>query len=263
MAYFTNGITFVGAIGNMTAYKMRGSDKVIIRGKGGASKEQIRHSPRFERTRENNAEFGGCSYASKAIRHTLFPVKHLADYNFTPTMNKLAKSIQLLDKVGERGKRDIQLSRHGYLLDGFQLNKKTPFDSVLRRPISCSIERETGSAVIQLPYLKPGSNLMMPWQYPFFRIIITFGMVADVVYNENGYQNREELPVPTTVYTEWQPVKQDFKAQNIALQLTDLEGLDDTKMLLVGIGIEIGMPITNEVIDVVKYAGCAKILATG
>jgi len=263
MAYFTNGIAFIGAIGNMTAYKMKGTDKIIVRSKGGASKAQIKHSPGFERTRENNTEFGGCSYASKAIRQVLFPVKHLADYNFTSTLTKLAKHIQLQDKVGDRGQRSILLSRHSYLLDGFQLNKKNTFDYVVRHPAGCFIERETGSAEIQLPALNPGFNLVAPWQYPFFRFIITFGMVADVVCKESNYQSQEKLLLPTTAHTEWQPVKQDFEAQRIVLQIRDLAELDDTKTLLVGIGIEMGMPITNEVIDVVKYAGCAKILATG
>lgn len=75
--------------------------------------------------------------------------------------------------------------------------------------------------------------------------------------------NAYPLPFPATAHTEWQPVKQDFEPQKMVLQLTDLGELDDTKMLLAGIGIEIGTPVTNKVIDVAKYAGCAKILATG
>jgi len=263
MAILSGGITFTGALGNLSAYKVKGSDKIIIRSKGGASKEQILHSPRFQRTRENNAEFGGCGYAGKAIRQVLFPLKHLADYNFTPTLNKLAKSIQLLDDVNDRGKRSILLSRYHYLLEGFQLNQKNPFDSMLRHPVRCEVERETGSATIALPQLLPGLNLMMPWQYPFYRFVATLGLVEDISYKEDHYKSNEATLPPVSAVTAWQSVKQSFEAQHMTLQLHDLTKLDDTKTMLVGIGIEMGTPISSQVIDRAKYAGAAKILATG
>jgi hypothetical protein len=263
MAILTNGIFFTGALGKMSAYKIKGSDKIILRTKGGASKTDIRESPRFARTRENNTEFGGCSYASKGIRQVLYPIKHLADYNFTATLHKLARSIQVLDEVSDRGKRNIFLSRHHYLLEGFPLNKKNTFDSVLRHPVYGTIERETGSVEIQLPPLKSGLNLLIPWPYPFYRFIVTFGAVADVVHQEDTYMRSENKLWANSVSTAWQPVRQSQEAQTIELMLPNLEALDDTKTLIAGIGIEMGMPISNQVMERVKYAGCAKILATG
>lgn len=263
MAIITNDLQLTGAMGNITAYKMRGSDKIIVRRKGGASKEQMKHSPAFERTRENNTEFGGCSNAGKVIRQVLFPVKHLADYNFSSTLNKLTKKIQLLDTVGERGKRSILLSRYAYLLEGFQLNKANPFDSIIRHPATCSIERKRGKATIALPELVQGINFMVPWKYAFFRFIITMGLVRDIVYRENSYSSSEQIPPPETMFTDWQPVKQSFAARSISLQFKGPGVVNDTKAIMVGIGIEMGEPITNLVMERVKYAGSAKILAVG
>lgn len=263
MAFLTNGINFTGSLGKLSAYKVRGSDKIIVRTKGGASKAQIRQSPSFARTRENNTEFTGCGYAVKSIRQVLFPVKHLADYNFTSTLVKLAKSIQLLDTTGNRGQRSIDLSRHRYLLEGFQLNRKNTFDSVLRHPVQCTIERETGTAEVQLPNLIPRLNLLLPWQYPFYRFIITFGIIPDIEFNGTSYKSVEKQPLPASAHTVWQPVKQPFPAQRIVLPLADLAVLNDASTLAVGIGIEMGTPVTDQLIERVKYVGCGKILATG
>lgn len=263
MAFLTNGINFTGSLGALSAYKVRGSDKIIVRTKGGASKAQIRQSAVFARTRENNAEFTGCGYAVKCIRQALFPVKHLADYNFTSTLVKLAKSIQLLDTTGDRGQRIIQLSRHRYLLEGFQLNRKNTFDSVLRHPVQCTIERETGTAELLLPGLIPGLNLLLPWQYPFFRFIITFGIIPDIEFNGSSYKSVEKQSLPVSVRTAWQLVKQSCEAQRIELSLPDLALLNDASTLMVGIGIEMGLPVSDQLIDRVRYVGCAKILATG
>jgi hypothetical protein len=261
MAIVTNDLTFIGAMPGFTVYKMKGSDKIIVRRKGGASKEKIKHSPTFERTRENNTEFGGCANASKVIRNVLTPIKHLSDYNFSSTLNKLTKKIQLLDTMGERGKRSVLLARYGYLLEGFQLNKKNPFDSIIRHAAACSIDRETGRAIVDLPELVPGINFMDPWPNTIFRFIVTMGLVRDVVFKDNSYRSSEQLPLPETVCTEWASLKQTFAAQRISLQLKELSALSDTKVIMVGIGMEVGQLISNLLMEQVKYAGSAKILA--
>ncbi|HEY8959759.1 hypothetical protein [Chitinophaga sp.] len=263
MAFLIDGINFTGSLGKLSAYRMKGSGKIVVRTKGGASGDQIRHSPKFERTRENNSEFSGCGYAAKTIRQVLIPVKHLADYNFTPVLVKLAKSIQVLDTTGDRGKRSILLSRHNYLLEGFQLNRKNTFDSVLRHPVQCIIERETGTAAVELPALMPGLNLLLPWQYPFFRFIITFGTVPDIEFNGINYRNAGKQLLPASAYTEWQLVRKSFEAQRLVLSLPELALINDASTLLVGIGIEMGMPVSDQLIDRVRYAGCGKILAAG
>jgi hypothetical protein len=57
MAILKNGLQFTGSVGNLSAYTRRGSDKVIIRTKGGASRDKIKKSPNFKRTRESNSDF--------------------------------------------------------------------------------------------------------------------------------------------------------------------------------------------------------------
>ncbi|MBT1703214.1 hypothetical protein [Chryseosolibacter indicus] len=81
MAILSAEITFTGSFGQILAYKMGGGDKIIIRKKGGASKEKIKHDAAFANTRRVNAEFGGRAMASKWIMQMLWCIKPLADYN--------------------------------------------------------------------------------------------------------------------------------------------------------------------------------------
>lgn len=264
MAFLSGGPEFTGSIGNLSYYRMKGTDKIVVRKKGGASKEQIKTSPTFARTRENNAEFSGCANTVKSIRNALFPLNKLADYNFTPTLTTLAKNIQLLDNVNERGKRAVNFSQYRYLLEGFQLNREIIFDSVVKYPLKGIIERETGSATISIPHLHPQLNLEFPWKAPLYRFVIGFGVFTDSAYNGTNYKDKIiNLPRANTVYTDWHPVQQAFEAQAFTLQLNSLLGIDDTKSMILSIGIQMGTPITNAFIQEVKYASCAKILTVG
>lgn len=263
MAFLSGGPEFTGRIGNLSYYRMKGTDKIVVRKIGGASKKQIKTLPSFARTRENNAEFSGCANTVRSIRHALFPLNKLADYNFTPTLTTLAKNIQLLDKVNERGKRAVNFSQYRYLLEGFQLNKEFIFDAVVKYPLKGSIERETGSATVNIPHLHPQLNLDFPWKAPLYRFVIGFGVFTDSAYNGTGYTDKKILPRAETIYTDWHPVQQAFEAQTFELQLFSLHGIDDTKSMILSIGIQMGTPITNAFIQEVKYASCAKILTVG
>jgi len=107
MARITNGIQFEGSIGNISAYKQKGSDKVILRTKGGASKLKISTSPRFAIVRRYNSEWGACSKMGMAIRHATIGLRHLSDYNISSPLNAIIKAIQKIDTNGILGERGI------------------------------------------------------------------------------------------------------------------------------------------------------------
>ena len=265
MAILTNGPGFTGRLQNMTAYKMNGSDKIILRAKGGASKNKVLHSPSFARTRENFTEFGGCARATRDIRLAIHPVKHLADFNFTATLNALTKKIQLMDQVNERGKRAVCISQYRYLLEGFQLNRGHTFDSVVRHPLRYTMDRETASASVQLPELVPGLNLHIPWHNPLFRFVLALGFVPDRTFSGPGYGMRNDtqhFPV-ATVCTSWHSVSQPAAAELNGLELGLSGGMAEENTMLLSVGVEMGVPVSAAVTDVVKRVGCGKILGVG
>lgn len=265
MAILNNALGFTGRLQNVTAYKMKGSDKIILRAKGGASKTKIMHSPTFARTRENFTEFGGCARVTKDIRLAIHAVKHLADFNFTGALNALAKTIQLMDNTNARGERGILISQYRYLLEGFQLNRSHTFDSVVRHPLRYTMDRETVSATVQLPELIPGLNLHIPWYNPVFRFVTALGVVPDRTFTGPGYGMRNDtahFPVASEC-SGWHSINKPVTAGTIALQLDVTSSVPAECTMLLSVGIEMGIPVSDAVTDVVKRVGCGKILGVG
>jgi len=263
MAILKEGIEITGGIGQLSAYRMRGSDKIIVRKKAGPTKKQMLHSRKFERTRENMAEFIGVGMAVRAIRSPLIHVKRLAGYNFTSTLTTICKKIQLRDTVGEKGQRGIFLSQHRYMLAGFRLHREHPFLSIVTGPVNCFLDRKTKSALIQLPQLVPGVNLNLPWKQPLFRFCMSLGVVPDVVYDSEGYNNYSAEWVSTKLDTPWELVTDPLPAQTLELKLDIPGAIRDSQTLVFAIGVEMGVPGLSGEIEEVKYAGSACILAVG
>jgi hypothetical protein len=262
MAILSNGIQFTGSIGGMSAYKMKGSDKIIFRLKGGGSKTRIKRSASCLLTRQNGTEFGGCAKAAAGIRNAIFPVVHLKDHNFISSLTALSKSIQLFDEDSKRGQRSICFSQHKYLLEGFHLNKGHHFDSIVRHPLHANLNRATGTAMVQLPDLLPRLNLFIPWQYPLFRFVVSIGVIKDTVYHRAGYPKDDTARIhhTTPAFTPWSSTLAPFGGQSLSLQLSHVDALNDSKSILLAVGMELGTPIGHNNVKQATDAGCARIL---
>jgi hypothetical protein len=260
MAILKSGIPFTGSVGNMSCYKRKDMDDYIVRTKGGGSRKKIAKSPSCKPIRDNNADFGRSSKAGSNVRWMLTYVKHLADYNITPKLNSLAKIIQSYDSVNPKGERVILFAKHKQLLNGFSLNKRYPLDGIVRHPLQCTIDRTTCSAIVSLPDLIPGLNLSLPWKAPLYRFIISLGILSDNAYKplpENTHRFVKR------VYTAWQTAQIPFAAQEIEVKIENGHADEEDQTMILSIGIEMGEPITNELIGIVKNTGSAKIMMVG
>lgn len=265
MAILKNSIQFTGRLSDLSAYTMKGSDKIILRTKGGPTKKQIKKSPSFHNTRLHLQEFSGCSNGSKHIRMAIHPLKHLADYHFTGSLNALSRMIQKMDPVNKWGERSVLFSKHAQVLAGFQLNRQNPLDSVIRHPLHTTIDRATGTATVQIPELRQKLNLFLPWEAPCFRLIFSLGVVADRIYNGLDFKDvagTKEFHTQSS-RTPWQHIKQPFAATSITLQLDAPAALQDHHTLILSAGIEMGMPVSDGLINRVNHTGSAKIIAAG
>lgn len=265
MAILKNSIQFTGKLSDLSAYTLKGTDKIILRTKGGPSKAQVKKSPAFHNTRLHLMEFSGCSNGSKLIRMAIYPVKHLADYAFTGTLNALGRMIQKMDPVNRWGERSVLFSKHSHILAGFQLNRQNPLDSVIRHPLRTTIDRATGTATVQIPDLYQNLNLFLPWEAPCFRLIASLGVVADRIYNGQDYKDAATTTSfhTQTFYTPWQHTQQSFTATTITLQLDHPTTLQDHHTLILSAGIEMGMPVSDGLINRIRHTGSAKIIAVG
>lgn len=257
MAKLIGDIQLTGTLNNLSYYKMRGSDKIIVRRKGGPSKKQVKNSDQFEHTRLNNKEFGGRSKAAKQIAHSLFPMRYLADHNITAPLNALLKPIQEMDTVSEKGKREILITRYPKLLEGFSLNRRYLFDSIVRTPVRYTIQDQ--QAIVTIPELIPGINFMPPDNFPWYQFIAVASLVPDVVYDDKSekYELIGELYNIFDACSDWLPVNNRAAAAQLVVK--DLPAKPAGYTLLVTLGISVGT-IKGAEIEPIPYVGAARIM---
>ena len=138
-----------GRIGDLTFYKTR--DGYLAREKGGVSASRIASDPKFERTRENMAEFGRATKAGKFMRIVFKTLtSQLADPGMNNRlMSQMLKVIQA-DSVNERGLRMV-LDAETELLTDFEFNIKAPIRTTINVQYEALIDRATGVLSIVLP----------------------------------------------------------------------------------------------------------------
>jgi hypothetical protein len=250
MAKLEGDFQFTGSLGSLSAYRLKGSGTIIIRRKGGASRERVQKAPEFANTRKNNSEFGNCARTAAAIRRTLLPLIRIPDHHLVPPLSALCRTIQVLDTGNEWGLREVQVSRHPHLLEGYNLSRRDSFDSVLHGSLPCVVDRDSSSVEIRVPELRPGSNLRLPENFAYYRLVFSLGLLPDHLPRLNSW------PVDA-VYADWLPTRFMQPSNIYQLKLTANMPLPDRYSLLVGVGIE--MSVNAQ--EAVKHAGAGKILA--
>jgi len=263
MAKLTGNFDFTGTLGNISAYTRRGSDKIILRLKGGPSKKKIKTHPRFEPVRNNNMEFGGRSSTIKRINLVISPLKPLADFNIASAFQPILKRAQLLDTVSKPGTRNVLLSRHPRLFEGFDFNRQNSFSSIIRSPLSHTLSRTSLTPAIEIPQLIPGINFFIPGKYPLFSFIATVGAVPDMTWRKFRYEPFEEINLINCyqeITTAWLPCVKGAAASAINFSMTELPKGSDWSLLLT-VGIRFATVGGDGEPEQIKYAGAGKILA--
>jgi hypothetical protein len=264
MGILSNNLTFTGSLGNLSAYTMRGHDGIILRSKGGASKSRIKNAPSFEPTRRLNREWKGVTQVAALIRAGLYALRPLADYNVSGPLNALVKKIQVLDRDNPAGQRSILLSQHPEFIGGFNFNRKSLFDSVIRQPVPAGLDRSTGIFDFRTPSLQPSVNFFPHPFYAYFRMVLTAAAVSDHIAFEDkkkGYtQKASFLPQYEALYTDWIQANKPRPGTDYQIQpLT--KALPGPDMLLIAAGgIQYGVLAADGSIQPAPNAGAAKIL---
>jgi hypothetical protein len=260
---------YTGTVGNVSIYTLRGSDKPVVRTKGGPTKRQIQTKASFAKTRKNNMEFGGRAKIAGQVMDLLRPFKYLSDYNIAGPLNSLFIPIQALDTEHEHGQRNVVLSRNPGLLQGFNLNRRTPFNTIIANPLEYTLTKETLSASVTFPALIPGINFFNPGKYSWYKFIILFGVIEDWFYSPKGYVNKGGKEVRWTIgwhrETDWMNISPELPSftlfgsiKKLRSDFKEVISLDSHSCLL-GVGIAFGaMP--NGHMEMVKYVGGATVL---
>jgi len=266
MAIVKGILQLQGTLENVTFYTRRGSDQIIARTKRGPSKEKLATDPMYAKFRNHQQEWKGCAKFGSITRYAFGDLHRLADYNLTPVLNGMGKTLMKLEPDIDPGKRHIRLSQHKLSLEGFNFNKKNPFNAVFRVEVTGQIDREKLLATVKVPRIKSDIDLSNIQRHPYFRLIIVIGTVSDMQYDES-----EKTYVPAVVglhgtskvvNSPWYPSKTIVPEQIMTVQMTEAQQakLTDEITVLLSMAVEFGTVGIDGETEAVKYAGCGKVL---
>lgn len=157
-----------GTIGNITFFKSQ--DGYMVREKGGVSAEKIASDPAFERTRENNAEFGRAGKASKLLRSSVRAlIQKAADPRMVGRMLQSMMFVIHEDTVNPRGQRNV-IDGEASLLKGFEFNSQAKLSTTLYAPFALSFNRVSGQLSASFNTFVPADMVSAPAGTTHFKL---------------------------------------------------------------------------------------------
>jgi len=158
-----------GTIGNINFYKS--GDRYFARTKGGPSAYRIAIDPKFERSRENAAEFGTGANAGKLLR-TAFQslLQSSSDKRMVRRLTSKMISVLQADTKSERGKRKV-IDGKVELLEGFEFNEQGKLSTSFFAPYTSDINRISGELKISILPFVPQNLVTAPAGATHFKLI--------------------------------------------------------------------------------------------
>ncbi|MGV3528066.1 MAG: hypothetical protein ACO1OO_04155 [Flavisolibacter sp.] len=175
-------IKLEGTIGDITFLKTR--DGYLAKEKTHISADRIANDPAFERTRENNAEFGRAGKASKTLR-TAFrtQLQKVSDSRMVSRLTKEMMRVIQADATNDRGKRNV-IDGEAAFLEGFDFNVNGKLSTTLYAPFNMTLDRVTGNAQVSVPAFIPTTSIAAPSGTTHFRVLTAAGAVD---FENNSY----------------------------------------------------------------------------
>ncbi|OQP64457.1 hypothetical protein A3860_21045 [Niastella vici] len=115
------------------------------------NRRRVLTDPVFELTRQNNAEFTRACKANRLLRRAFaLAMLNKADRYVSGRLTKTMFNILQSDPVNGRGERRVTNGVLG-ILEGFNFNRDTSLQNVLRGPYSVTINHDITQATISFP----------------------------------------------------------------------------------------------------------------
>ena len=188
MAIQKGFLNLVGTLGDTTFAQTK--DGFQARTKTRLSAAQVKTSPAFARTRENNTEFGRAGQAGKLLRDA---VSQLLDTADDPnTIGRLVKRMMQViksDTTSSRGKRNV-MDGNLSVLNKFEFNVSAVMEKVVRVGQSSTINRVTGELTVNLPSFQPEFSFKAPAGATHYRLV-SAGTELD--FEQNIYKKDVKL----------------------------------------------------------------------
>jgi len=161
MAKYKSLFKVRGSIDDVSFYKTE--DGYGIRSKSSLDKARLKSDPAFERTRENNNEFGNAATSGKILRRAIIDlVSNAKDNKLASRVTQVMSEVKNFDLISPRGQRNVAvgiLTPDGKIpLIGFNFNRRSSLSEVMQSDYS--LDTATGEIVIS--NFIPTQKLIIP-----------------------------------------------------------------------------------------------------
>lgn len=186
MAKQKGHIKYVGTLGDVRHFKIKGNEGFFAGLVGGPTAEQIAKDPVFQRTRENMNEFGGSATAGKSLRTSIAGlIRNNGDNQVTGRITAIMKRINLEDGSEARGRRAVLITVAPQYLEGFEFNRFVSFGNIFNAAYTLTPAVARDSSTLAVPAFNPLDNLYIPSGATHFRMINALTVLSDFEYNDN------------------------------------------------------------------------------
>ena len=243
MARQKGHVKYVGTLGEVRHFKIKGNDGYFAGLKGGPSAEQVKTAPGFIRTRENMSEFAACANAGKSVRIGLSALmKQMTDSQFTGRLTAIMKKINIEDGSEARGQRAVLVSQQPQYLKGLDFNRNISFNGVFSAPFTLTTNVDKNESTLNVPAFNPLNFLNIPSGATHFRIINAISVISDFVFNPatGSYEPAEPLlnEISNISYSPYIPVDTVTTLVDVVATLPNAPTISTNVAVLGSIGIE-------------------------
>ena len=251
MAKQKGHIKYVGTLGEVRHFKIKGNEGYFAGLIGGPTAEQVKTAPGFIRTRENMSEFGACANAGKSVRIGLASLmKQMSDSQLTGRLTAIMKKINIEDGSEARGQRAILVSQQPQYLQVLDFNRNISFNGVFSAPFTLTANVGRNESVLSVDAFNPLNFLNIPSGATHFRIINALSVVSDTVFNAatGSYEPAEpELNETSNIsYSDYTPVDVITPLLEVEAILPGAPTMTTNVAVLGCIGIEFYQQVNGE-----------------
>lgn len=184
-------IKIEGTLGDITFLKTQ--DGYLAKEKTHISAGRIASDAAFQRTRENNAEFGRAGKAGKLLRNAVRTLlQNAKDGRVTSRLTKEMMRVIKADATSTRGQRNV-IDGETELLQGFEFNNRAVLSTTLYVKYTAAINRVTGALDVSIPAFIPANEIVAPDGATHFKLV-TAGAEIDFS-NETFVDAADQSPV--------------------------------------------------------------------
>lgn len=236
-------IKYVGTLGDIRHFKIKGQDGYFAGMVGGPTGDQVLTAPEFERTRENMNEFGGSAKAGKSVRNGFSQLlSKMADSQLTGRLTGIMKKINLEDQSEARGYRAIEISTQRIYINGLNFDKNISLNSVLSAPyvVTHPVSRDAADLVVNA--FNPASLIIAPPGSTHFRLVNALAIVSDFAYNDTTSTYEPTQPtfneISNVAFSGYLDLSAAVPATTVSAVLTLPNALTADVTVLQAVGIE-------------------------